>query len=301
DLDGNWGDLHLIISNVPMNLWGRDILEDMGVVLTTDDRAFFDDIEVHEKMKTLKFKEINLSPGQTAVYVCILHACKCLQRPEEDTRVSGIGTSGCRDAFDVVVPCCVSLARATGTQRGARSSPGWELNVILQRNSNRLVKFSDCRQSDPLRVLGGLEESPPPLEDDKEEGEEEDEEIPVTDPPLGQSYQKLSFCFIERLKSACADYGPTAPFTLSLLENQTFITQPLLQCALLQPLLQCALLQPLLQCALLQPLLQCALLQPLLQCALLQPLLQCALLQPLLQCALLQPFVVPSGQDESMP
>ncbi|KAL6086848.1 hypothetical protein STEG23_019004 [Scotinomys teguina] len=59
--------------------------------------------------------------------------------------------------------------------------------------------------------------SPPPLEDDEEEGEEEDEESPVTEPPTGQSYQKLSFC----LKSACANYGPTAPFTLALLENQS--------------------------------------------------------------------------------
>ncbi|KAL6076747.1 hypothetical protein STEG23_017628 [Scotinomys teguina] len=63
--------------------------------------------------------------------------------------------------------------------------------------------------------------SPPPLEDDEEEGEEEHEESPVTEPPIGQSYQKLSFCFIERLKSACANYGPTAPFTLALLENQS--------------------------------------------------------------------------------
>ncbi|KAL6093390.1 hypothetical protein STEG23_026157, partial [Scotinomys teguina] len=53
--------------------------------------------------------------------------------------------------------------------------------------------------------------SPPPLGD-----EEEDEESPVTEPPIGQSYQKLSFCFIEHLKSACASYGPTAPFTLAL-------------------------------------------------------------------------------------
>ncbi|KAL6069441.1 hypothetical protein STEG23_009794 [Scotinomys teguina] len=66
--------------------------------------------------------------------------------------------------------------------------------------------------------------SPPPLEDDEEEGEEEDEESPVTEPPIGQSYQKLSFCFIERLKSACANYGPTAPFTLALLENQSPVT-----------------------------------------------------------------------------
>ncbi|KAL6090159.1 hypothetical protein STEG23_027960 [Scotinomys teguina] len=63
-------------------------------------------------------------------------------------------------------------------------------------------------------------ESPPPLGDDEEEGEEEDEESPVTEPPIGQSYQKLSFRFTDHLKLACANYGPTAPFTLALLENQ---------------------------------------------------------------------------------
>ncbi|KAL6056117.1 hypothetical protein STEG23_003055 [Scotinomys teguina] len=59
--------------------------------------------------------------------------------------------------------------------------------------------------------------SPPPLGD-----EEEDEESPVTEPPIGQSYQKLSFCFIEHLKSACASYGPTAPFTLALWRTKEF-------------------------------------------------------------------------------
>ncbi|KAL6048126.1 hypothetical protein STEG23_029569, partial [Scotinomys teguina] len=97
---------------------------------------------------------------------------------------------------------------------GARPSPGQELN--------RLVKFSDCCRSDLLRVLGGLEESPPPLGDDEEEGEKEDEESPLTEPHTDRSYQKLSFHFIERLKSAYSNYGPTAPFILALLESQIY-------------------------------------------------------------------------------
>ncbi|XP_052605160.1 endogenous retrovirus group K member 9 Gag polyprotein-like [Peromyscus californicus insignis] len=75
-----------------------------------------------------------------------------------------------------------------------------------------------------LPILPEMEELPP-LE---EEGETLHEEgPPVTGsgddqgPPPGQSYQKLSFRFVERLKSACAQYGPTAPFTLALLENQS--------------------------------------------------------------------------------
>ena len=39
-----------IVSTVPRNLWGRDIPEDMGAVLTTDDRVFFDNLKVHEKI-----------------------------------------------------------------------------------------------------------------------------------------------------------------------------------------------------------------------------------------------------------
>lgn len=39
DLNGNWGAIHPIISTVPKNMWDRDILEDRGDLLTTDDRA----------------------------------------------------------------------------------------------------------------------------------------------------------------------------------------------------------------------------------------------------------------------
>ena len=48
DLDGNKEAIHPIISVVPRNLWGRDILENIGAVLTTDDRVFFDNLEVHD-------------------------------------------------------------------------------------------------------------------------------------------------------------------------------------------------------------------------------------------------------------
>ncbi|KAL6037256.1 hypothetical protein STEG23_000761, partial [Scotinomys teguina] len=43
DLDGNQGAIHPIISTIPRNLWGRNTFEDMGVVLTIDDMAFFDE------------------------------------------------------------------------------------------------------------------------------------------------------------------------------------------------------------------------------------------------------------------
>jgi hypothetical protein len=33
-----------IAANVHFNLWGKDILVDMGVLLTMDDHAFFDNV-----------------------------------------------------------------------------------------------------------------------------------------------------------------------------------------------------------------------------------------------------------------
>lgn len=41
--------IYPIISTVQRNLWDRGFLEDMGVVIITDDRAFFDKLQVHEK------------------------------------------------------------------------------------------------------------------------------------------------------------------------------------------------------------------------------------------------------------
>lgn len=46
--DRNTGAIQSFIVNVFYNLCGRDIMEDMGVVLPTDDHAFFDDIVVFE-------------------------------------------------------------------------------------------------------------------------------------------------------------------------------------------------------------------------------------------------------------
>lgn len=48
DLNRNTGTVQPIIANVSYNLCGRDIMEDMGVVLPTDGHAFFDDIVVFE-------------------------------------------------------------------------------------------------------------------------------------------------------------------------------------------------------------------------------------------------------------
>ena len=50
DLDSNKEAIHPVISKVPRNLRGRDILEDIGAVLTADDRVFFDNIQVHKKI-----------------------------------------------------------------------------------------------------------------------------------------------------------------------------------------------------------------------------------------------------------
>lgn len=38
------------MANVPLNLWERDNLEDVGVVLTKDNCAFFDEIMTHDKI-----------------------------------------------------------------------------------------------------------------------------------------------------------------------------------------------------------------------------------------------------------
>jgi hypothetical protein len=38
------------VSDIPQNFWGRDILEDIVAVLTTDDRTFFDDVVQHDQL-----------------------------------------------------------------------------------------------------------------------------------------------------------------------------------------------------------------------------------------------------------
>jgi hypothetical protein len=38
------------VADVPQTLWDRDVLEDMGVILTMGDQAFFDDIVEHEQL-----------------------------------------------------------------------------------------------------------------------------------------------------------------------------------------------------------------------------------------------------------
>lgn len=40
-----------VAADAPRTLWGRDILEDMGVVLKMDSWAFFDDIMEHEQLR----------------------------------------------------------------------------------------------------------------------------------------------------------------------------------------------------------------------------------------------------------
>lgn len=63
DLCGNREAIHPIISTVPRNLWGRDILEDLGAVLTTNDRSFFDDAVVHEKKWAFLAKNQSNTPN----------------------------------------------------------------------------------------------------------------------------------------------------------------------------------------------------------------------------------------------
>jgi hypothetical protein len=40
-LDSNQGSFTPIVANIPFNLWGRDILEDMGAFLFVEDHAIF--------------------------------------------------------------------------------------------------------------------------------------------------------------------------------------------------------------------------------------------------------------------
>lgn len=49
DLDSNQVSFSPIVPKASCNLWGRAILEDMSVALTTDHRAFFD-IMIHNKL-----------------------------------------------------------------------------------------------------------------------------------------------------------------------------------------------------------------------------------------------------------
>ncbi|XP_069931033.1 endogenous retrovirus group K member 9 Pol protein [Oryctolagus cuniculus] len=68
------------------------------------------------------------------------------------------------------------------------------------------------------------ENSPHHSEEDSEEpGSEEEDQVPNQGPGNGQPppYKKLSLRFIEKLKTACTQYGPTAPYTQALLESQS--------------------------------------------------------------------------------
>jgi hypothetical protein len=47
-LDSRQGSF-ILVADVTHNLWGRDILEDMSVILTTDDSTFFDVIQ-HDQL-----------------------------------------------------------------------------------------------------------------------------------------------------------------------------------------------------------------------------------------------------------
>lgn len=50
DLDGKTGTFEPLIAEVPNMLLGRDILEQMDAVITTDDKAMLDEIIVHDKI-----------------------------------------------------------------------------------------------------------------------------------------------------------------------------------------------------------------------------------------------------------
>lgn len=41
----------LILLGLPNDLWGRDLLEDMDVVVATDNKAFYTDCIVHDKLR----------------------------------------------------------------------------------------------------------------------------------------------------------------------------------------------------------------------------------------------------------
>lgn len=45
------------MANAPRNLWGRDILEEMGTVITTDVRAFYEEVLVHNNIGLSGHKE----------------------------------------------------------------------------------------------------------------------------------------------------------------------------------------------------------------------------------------------------
>lgn len=80
-------------------------------------------------------------------------------------------------------------------------------------------------QSDPTTDGEDEDEdnSPHQHEEDSEDpGSEGEDQAPHQGPGDGQpsSYKRLSLKFIEKLKTACTQYGPTAPYTQALLENQ---------------------------------------------------------------------------------
>lgn len=47
DIEGNYPP---ILLDLPNNLWGRDLLEDMELVVTTNNKAFYNDCTVRDKL-----------------------------------------------------------------------------------------------------------------------------------------------------------------------------------------------------------------------------------------------------------
>ena len=50
NLEGNQESLIPAVADIPHNLWGRDILEDIVSILTMNNCAFFDDVMQHDQV-----------------------------------------------------------------------------------------------------------------------------------------------------------------------------------------------------------------------------------------------------------
>jgi hypothetical protein len=70
---GNQRSITPILVDVPNSLWGRDLLEDMGHLIT-DDHTFYDDIVMHNKIGLLGYpspddsSKIHLSPHSRSLW-----------------------------------------------------------------------------------------------------------------------------------------------------------------------------------------------------------------------------------------
>jgi hypothetical protein len=95
---------------------------------------------------------------------------------------------------------------------------------VTRSQTETELSHTENRENDDRDSDSDEEEHYNAGEEQEETGQKqgsEDEEPTSRQDETQNAYKKLSLRFLEKLKKACAQYGPTAPYTLALLENQS--------------------------------------------------------------------------------